>query len=71
MTPAEPEVVESPQDKTVIKSPEDKRLYRHLKLPNGLCVILISDPHMATKKARYDQEHAVNVACKSCFRGWL
>lgn len=31
-----------------VKSPQDKRLYRHIKLPNQLDVLLIEDPEMAS-----------------------
>jgi hypothetical protein len=31
----------------VVKSPKDHRLYRRLTLPNGIGVLVISDPHMS------------------------
>ena len=36
----------APTDVNVVKSPKDHRLYRRLTLPNGIGVLLISDPHM-------------------------
>lgn len=30
----------------ILKPPQDKRLYRRIKLPNGMNVLLISDPEM-------------------------
>ncbi|MFS7964629.1 putative insulysin [Helianthus anomalus] len=31
-------------DDIVVKSPNDRRLYRYIKLPNGLCALLVHDP---------------------------
>ena len=49
-TPAEQDVAEQASveqafvDQTIIKSPNDPRRYRHKTLPNGLRLLLISDP---------------------------
>jgi len=37
----------SAADVNVVKSPKDHRLYRRLTLPNGIGVLVISDPHMS------------------------
>ena len=49
-TPAEQDVAEQASveqavvDQAIIKSPNDPRRYRHKTLPNGLRLLLISDP---------------------------
>jgi nardilysin len=36
----------SRDDELVVKSPSDKRSYRLLRLPNGLCALLVHDPEI-------------------------
>ncbi len=46
----------SPSSREIQQSPLDRRLYRRMILPNGLAVLLISDPEMAAALHRSERD---------------
>ena len=44
-----------------IQSPADKKLYRYLKLPNGVSALLIHDPAVAEALAAEDSDKQQQV----------
>ena len=52
----------SPSSAEIQQSPLDRRLYRRMVLPNGLAVLLISDPEMAAALHRSERGAAQEAA---------